>query len=220
MRIAVLGTGHVGQALAGKLAELPPEAVSEAELIVNTTNGAGSISMLESAGEDALADKVLIDVANPLDFSGGMPPSISASTPNLGQLRIRRRRRRALRGEPRRGPWSRLAGGRDSPGSSTWGWQPSHWPSRTRCWNSNAGRSTIYSMAGVVRLVPLDDRGRQIIEELEEKAREQPTEIQEDGGRLYHLEGAGVGGEEFDAMLSDIDSEWQEHVTRTSSILP
>jgi hypothetical protein len=29
-----------------------------------------------------------------------------------------------------------------------------------------------------------------------------------------------VSGEEFHAMLSDIDSEWQEHVTRTSSILP
>src|SRR5512134_1111945 len=43
------------------------------------------------------------------------------------------------------------------------------------------------SIAGVIRLVPLDERGRQIIEELEEKAREQPTEIQEDGGRLYHV---------------------------------
>lgn len=75
-------------------------------------------------------------------------------------------------------------------------------------------------MAGAIRLVPLDERGQQIIDELEEKAGEQPTEIQEDGGRLYHLEGAGVSGEEFDAMLSDIDSEWQVHVTRTSSILP
>jgi hypothetical protein len=75
-------------------------------------------------------------------------------------------------------------------------------------------------MAGAIRLVPLDERGQQIIDELEEKAGEQPTEIQEDGGRLYHLKGAGVSGEEFDAMLSEIDSEWQEHVTRTSSILP
>lgn len=75
-------------------------------------------------------------------------------------------------------------------------------------------------MAGVIRLVPLDERGRQIIEELEEKARERPTEIQEDGGRLYHVEGTDVSGEELDAMLSGIDSDWQEHVTRTSSILP
>jgi hypothetical protein len=75
-------------------------------------------------------------------------------------------------------------------------------------------------MAGVIRLVPLDQRGRQIIEELEEKARQQPTEIQEDGGRLYHVEGADVSGEELDAMLNGIHSDWQEHVTRTSSILP
>ena len=75
-------------------------------------------------------------------------------------------------------------------------------------------------MAGVIRLVPLDERGRQIIEELEEDRGEQPTEIQDDGGRLYHVEGADVSGEEFDAMLSGIDSEWREHVTRTSSILP
>jgi hypothetical protein len=75
-------------------------------------------------------------------------------------------------------------------------------------------------MAGVIRLVPLDERGRQIIDELEEKTGEQPTEVQEEGGRLYHLEGEGVGGEGFDATLSRIDSDWQEHVTRTSSILP
>lgn len=75
-------------------------------------------------------------------------------------------------------------------------------------------------MAGVIRLVPLDERGRQIVEDLERKARQQPTEVQEDGGRLYHVEGAEVSGEDFDAMLSEIDSEWQEHVTRTSSVLP
>lgn len=75
-------------------------------------------------------------------------------------------------------------------------------------------------MAGVIRLVPLDERGRQIIEQLEEKTGEQPTEVQEDGGRLYHLEGEGVGGEGFDVTLSRIDSDWQEHVNRTSSVLP
>jgi hypothetical protein len=35
-----------------------------AELLVNATNGAGSISFLESAGEDNLAGKVLVDIAN------------------------------------------------------------------------------------------------------------------------------------------------------------
>lgn len=75
-------------------------------------------------------------------------------------------------------------------------------------------------MAGVIRLVPLDERGREIVAELEEQLGEQPTEIQDDGGRLYHLHGADVGGEEFDAILSRIDSDWPAHVTRTSSILP
>jgi hypothetical protein len=75
-------------------------------------------------------------------------------------------------------------------------------------------------MAGVIRLVPLDERGREIIDELEENTGEQPTEIQDDGGRLYHLQGEGAGGEGFDAILSRIDSDWREHLNRTSSILP
>jgi predicted dinucleotide-binding enzyme len=133
MRIAVLGTGAVGQALAGKLAELghevavgtrdpeatlartepdalgnppfkvwreahpevdlatPDAAVEGAELIVNASNGAGSIAMLESAGEENLAGRVLVDVANPLDFSRGMPPSLLVSnTDSLGE-QIQRR---------------------------------------------------------------------------------------------------------------------------------
>lgn len=75
-------------------------------------------------------------------------------------------------------------------------------------------------MAGVIRLVPLDERGREIVDELEGKTGERPTEVQGDGGRLYHVEGASVSGEEFDAMLSRIDSDWPDHVIRTSSILP
>lgn len=133
MRIAVMGTGMVGQALAGRLAELghevvvgtrdpeaalaksepdylgnppfpvwreahpdvglerPAEAAAGAELIVNATNGAGSIAFLEAAGEENLAGKVLVDVANPLDFSQGMPPSLFVSnTDSLGE-QIQRR---------------------------------------------------------------------------------------------------------------------------------
>jgi 8-hydroxy-5-deazaflavin:NADPH oxidoreductase len=128
MRIAVMGTGPVGQALAGKLAELshevtvgtrdpeetlartepdymgnppfkawleahpgvglgrPAMAAADGELIVNATNGAGSIAMLEAAGEENLAGKVLVDVANPLDYSQGMPPSLFVSnTDSLGE---------------------------------------------------------------------------------------------------------------------------------------
>jgi hypothetical protein len=75
-------------------------------------------------------------------------------------------------------------------------------------------------MAGVVRLAPLDDRGREILAEFERESGQQPIEVQGDGGRLYHVEGAGAGGEGFDAMLSRIDPGWPEHLTRTSSILP
>ncbi len=44
-----------------------------AELIINATSGGGSLQALALAGA-ALDGKVLIDVANPLDFSQGMPP--------------------------------------------------------------------------------------------------------------------------------------------------
>jgi 8-hydroxy-5-deazaflavin:NADPH oxidoreductase len=58
---------------------------------VNATNGAGSVAMLESAGEENLAGKVLVDVANPLDVSQGMPPSLFVcNTDSLGE-QIQRR---------------------------------------------------------------------------------------------------------------------------------
>lgn len=67
------------------------EAAAGAELVINATNGAGSVTALEAAGEDLLADKVLIDVSNPLDFSAGMPPSLLVSnTDSLGE-QIQRR---------------------------------------------------------------------------------------------------------------------------------
>jgi predicted dinucleotide-binding enzyme len=133
MRIAVLGTGPVGQAVAGKLAELGhevvvgtrdpqatlertgpdsfgnppfaawqeahpgvglaaiPQAVADAELLVNASHGVASIPALESADEESLAGKVLLDIANPLDFSQGMPPSLQVcNTDSLGE-QIQRR---------------------------------------------------------------------------------------------------------------------------------
>ena len=68
-----------------------PEAAAGAELVVNATNGAGSIEALETAGEQNLAGKVLIDIANPLDYSQGMPPALLVSnTDSLGE-QIQRR---------------------------------------------------------------------------------------------------------------------------------
>ncbi|MGW9193740.1 NADPH-dependent F420 reductase [Micromonospora chersina] len=128
MKIAVLGTGMVGQALAGRLAELghevtvgtrdvaatlarttpdgmgnPPyaawaaehpqvrlapfaDAAAGAELLVNATSGDVSIAALQAAGTDNLAGKILIDIANPLDFSKGFPPTLFVKdTDSLGE---------------------------------------------------------------------------------------------------------------------------------------
>jgi predicted dinucleotide-binding enzyme len=128
MKIGVLGTGPVGQAIAAKLAELghgvlvgtrdpkatlartdpdifgnPPfkvwrenhpeiefgthaQAAAHGELVVNATTGAGSIEALRAAEDKNLAGKILIDIANPLDFSKGMPPSLTVcNTDSLGE---------------------------------------------------------------------------------------------------------------------------------------
>lgn len=48
-----------------------------ADVVVNATNGAASVAALGEVGATALAGKVLLDVANPLDFSNGFPPTLS-----------------------------------------------------------------------------------------------------------------------------------------------
>lgn len=53
------------------------EAASSAELVFNCTAGGASLEALAAAGADSLAGKTLVDVANPLDFSKGMPPLLS-----------------------------------------------------------------------------------------------------------------------------------------------
>jgi hypothetical protein len=67
------------------------EAAAHGEIIVNATSGSGSIAALEAAGENNLDGKVVIDIANPLDFSKGMPPTLSiCNTDSLGE-QIQRR---------------------------------------------------------------------------------------------------------------------------------
>ncbi|MCM2577806.1 NADPH-dependent F420 reductase [Streptomyces meridianus] len=62
------------------------DAAARGGTIVNTTAGAGSLAALEAAGAANLAGKVLIDIANPLDFSQGMPPSLNpVNTDSLGE---------------------------------------------------------------------------------------------------------------------------------------
>jgi predicted dinucleotide-binding enzyme len=128
MKIAIIGTGNVGQTLAVKLVELghevsmgtrnvseklagtlkdnygnPPfsewhkangkvkldtfaNVASGAEIVINATSGGNSIEALKLAGTKNLAGKVLIDIANPLDFSKGMPPSLLPNLSNTNSL--------------------------------------------------------------------------------------------------------------------------------------
>jgi predicted dinucleotide-binding enzyme len=105
MRIGVLGSGMVAQAISARLAELGhnvvigtrdadklkgwqssnqrvligsfAETAAHGKMLFNATNGVGSLNALTLAGEENLADKILVDVSNPLDFSNGFPPSLT-----------------------------------------------------------------------------------------------------------------------------------------------
>jgi len=116
-KIAVLGTGMVGDAISSKLVELGhqvmmgsrtatnekgqafvakqagkatlgtyADAAAFGEIIFNCTAGGASLEALKLAGAGNLKGKILIDVSNPLDFSKGMPPSLSVvNTNSLGE---------------------------------------------------------------------------------------------------------------------------------------
>ncbi len=115
MRFGILGSGNVGRTLGGKLilnghdvmlgtrdpAKLADwlaaegkggragsfaEAAAHGEMVFNATAGSASLEALAMAGADNLGAKVLVDVANPLDFSKGMPPSLTVcNTDSLGE---------------------------------------------------------------------------------------------------------------------------------------
>ncbi len=71
---AVAWAGEAGEgASEGSFAD----AAGFGELVLNATAGAASLAALEAAGAEHLAGKVVLDVANPLDFSGGMPPTLA-----------------------------------------------------------------------------------------------------------------------------------------------
>jgi predicted dinucleotide-binding enzyme len=118
-KIAVLGTGDVGQRIGKKLIELGHEVrlgsrtadnekgvawaeevgdkgevatFADAVRFAGDTvffcgSGANAMAMLESAGGAAAFDgKVIVDISNPLDFSGGFPPTLSVCNDNsLGE---------------------------------------------------------------------------------------------------------------------------------------
>jgi predicted dinucleotide-binding enzyme len=74
----------------GALSGTFADAAAFGELLFNATAGTGSLDALASVAEEDLAGKILIDVANPLDFSGGMPPLLfTGNDDSLGE-RIQR----------------------------------------------------------------------------------------------------------------------------------
>ena len=117
MKIAVLGTGNVGQTLGTKLVAEGHEvmlgsrtadnsnaaewaaangdaashgtfadAADFGEMAFLCTNGMGTVAAVKAAGAGNLDGKILIDLTNPLDFSGGMPPTLFAgNTDSLGE---------------------------------------------------------------------------------------------------------------------------------------
>ncbi len=57
------------------------------EVVLNCTAGTASLEAVRMAGIDAFEERLVLDVANPLDFSGGMPPRITtgAGGESLGE---------------------------------------------------------------------------------------------------------------------------------------
>lgn len=61
-------------------------ACEAAELLVNCTPGMHSVAILSGIDARFLDGKILVDLANPLDFSNGMPPTLNpGNTDSLGE---------------------------------------------------------------------------------------------------------------------------------------
>lgn len=109
MKFAVLGAGMVGESLAGKLVSLGHEvklgsrtesagkasawadkagkgashgsytqAAAFGDVVINALQGAATLAVMGDLRAE-LAGKLLIDIANPLDFSKGFPPTLFIS---------------------------------------------------------------------------------------------------------------------------------------------
>ena len=62
------------------------DSASHGEIVINATSGTGSLEALRLAGEQNLRGKLLIDISNPLDFSKGMPPTLTVcNTDSVGE---------------------------------------------------------------------------------------------------------------------------------------
>ena len=128
MKVGIIGTGMVGQAIGGKLAELGhdvmfgtrdvektlartepdgygnpsfgtwkkehdsvklgtfKDAAVHGDIVFNATKGMVSVEALKSAGKENLSGKILVDIANALDSSGGSLPTLAVcNTESLGE---------------------------------------------------------------------------------------------------------------------------------------
>jgi 8-hydroxy-5-deazaflavin:NADPH oxidoreductase len=56
------------------------------DLIINCTKGEFALEVLRSLSVESTANKILIDISNPLDFSKGMPPFLISSLANTNSL--------------------------------------------------------------------------------------------------------------------------------------
>jgi hypothetical protein len=64
----------------------------------------------------------------------------------------------------------------------------------------------------VICLRPEDDKGREILGELEKQTEIEPEPALEDGTRRYHLTAEGIDLHAFDPMLDKIDADWRDHI--------
>ena len=66
------------------------EAVKFGEIIILATAWSGTENAINISGKENFSGKILIDVTNPLDFSGGMPPKIAVPFNDSGAQHIQR----------------------------------------------------------------------------------------------------------------------------------
>ena len=66
------------------------DAASFGEIVVLATLGVANESAITMAGPEHFRGKVLIDATNPLDFTGGMPPTLAVSGNDSGGERVQR----------------------------------------------------------------------------------------------------------------------------------
>ena len=118
MKIGILGSGDVGQALGTGFAKHGhdvmlgtrdpkkleawraqtkqrvgsfADAAKHGDVVILALHGAGTEAALEQAGVASFAGKLVLDATNPLDFSNGMPPGLFVGTSDSLGERVQRK---------------------------------------------------------------------------------------------------------------------------------